>query len=218
MATLLEHERTQTQTQAQPQTQEAQLHNAGIKERYRRLAEAEERQFNENNATENTVRASVLAPERPVFTAPITENVPTVEQTPTVTEYVRNLVESPAFTTEKFGGVREEKPVAVQAPVEMPAQAPVAAVAAMEEAQYSLSNMAKIVMAAFVALVTVMLAVICINTQIINQKTLQLQALEAHRAELLEESAEIESRIAQARSEEAIREYANSQGMIERQP
>ena len=214
MATLLEHERTQTQTQ----TQEAQLHNAGINERYRRLAAAVDRQFGENNATENTVRASVLAPERPAFTSPVTENIPTLEQMPTVTEYVRNLVESPVFTTEKFGGITEEKPVAVQAPIEMPAQAPVAVVAVAEEAQYSLSNMAKLVMAAFATLVAVMLAVICINTQIISQKTLKLQALEAQRAELLEESAEIQSRIEQARSEEAIREYANSQGMIERQP
>ena len=93
-----------------------------------------------------------------------------------------------------------------------------AVVAVAQEAQYSLSNMAKVVMAVFAALVTVMLAVICINTQIINQKTLQLQALETQRAELLEENAEIQSRIMEARSEESIREYANSQGMIERQP
>ena len=214
MATLLEYERTETQTQ----TREAQLHNAGINERYRRLAAAEERQFGESNATETTVRASVLAPERPAFTSPVTENIPTLEQMPTVTEYVRTRVESPVFTTEKFSGITQEQPVAVQAPIEMPAQAPVAVVAVSQEAQYSLSNMAKIVMAAFATLVAVMLAVICINTQIISQKTLQLQALEAQRAELLEESAEIQSRIEQARSEEAIREYANSQGMIERQP
>ena len=210
MATLLEYERTKTQTQSR----EAEVHNAGIKERYRRLRDAEERQFGENNTTENTVRASVLAPESPVFTSPVTENIPAIEQMPTVTEYVRTHVESPVFTTEKFSGITEEAPVAVQAPVEIPAQAPVAVIAA-QEAQYSLSNMAKIVMAAFAMLVAVMLAVICINTQIITQKRLQLQALEAKRAELLEESAEIQSRIAQARSEETIREYAQSQGMIE---
>ena len=213
MATL-EHERTQTLTQ----DREAELHNAGINERYRRLAEAEERQFGESNATETTVRASVLAPERPVFISPTAENIPTVEQMPTVTEYVRTRVETPVFTTEKFSGITEEAPVAVQAPVEMPAQAAVVAVATVEEAQYSLTRMAKMVMAAFATLVAVMLAVICINTQIINQKTLQLQALEMQRAELLEENAEIQNRIAQARSEEAIREYAKSQGMIERQP
>lgn len=215
MATLLENERTQTLTQ----DREAELHNAGINERYRRLAAAEERQFGESNATETTVRASVLAPERPAFTAPTAENIPAIEQIPTVTEYVRTRAESPVFTTEKFGGITEEAPVAVQTPLEMPAQTAVAAVAAVavsQEAQYSLSRMAKIVMAAFATLVAVMLAVICINTQIISQKTLQLKALEAQRAELLEENAEIQNRIAQARSEEAIREYAKSQGMIER--
>ncbi len=215
MATLLEYERTETQTQTQ--TREAQLHNAGINERYRRLAAAEERQFGESNATENIVRASVLAPESPAFTSPVTENISFIEQMPTVTEYVRARVESPVFTTEKFNGITEEAPVAVQAPVEILAQAPVAAVAAIEEAQYSLSRMAKIVMAAFATLVAVMLAVICINTQIISQKTLKLRELEAQRAELLEKNAEIQSRIAKARSEETIREYAESQGMIERE-
>ena len=217
MATLLEYERTETQ--AQPQTREAQIHNAGIKERYRRLRDAEERQFNESNATENTIRASVLAPESPVFISPVEENVAAVEQMPTVTEYVRAYVESPVFTTEKFSGITAEAPVAAYSPVEIPAQAPVAAAAAVavsQEAQYSLSRMAKIVMAAFAALVVVMLSVICINTQIINQKTLQLRALEEQRAELLEENEAIQSRIAQARSEETIREYAKSQGMIER--
>ncbi|MBO5240676.1 MAG: hypothetical protein J6B56_04555 [Clostridia bacterium] len=213
MATLLEHERTETQ--AQTQTREAQLHNAGINERYRRLAAAEERQFGESNATESTVRASVLAPERPVFNAPVAEDIPAIEQIPTVTEYVRTPVQSPVFTTEKFNSIAEEQPVAVQAPVEMPAQAPVAAVSVSQEAQYSLSRMAKMVMAAFATLVMVMLVAIGINSRIISQKTLQLQALEAQRAELLEENAEIQSRIAQARSEETIREYAQSQGMIE---
>lgn len=214
MATLLEHERTETLTQSR----EAQLHNAGINERYRRLRDAEERQFNESNVSdyaEYNVRASVLAPERPAFTSPVAENVPVIEQTPTVTEYVRTPVESPVFTTEKFNGILEETPVATVSPVEMPTmQAPAVAVAMEQEAQYSLSRMAKTVLAAFVAVVVAMLAVICINTQIIQQKTLQLQALESQRAELLEENAEIQSRIAQAKSEETIREYAASQGMI----
>ncbi len=210
MATL-EQEKTQTLTQSQ----EAQLHNAGINERYRRLRDAVERQFGESNATDYTVRASVLAPEKPVFTALVVENTPAVEQAPVVTEYVRTYAESPVFTTEKFGAVSEETPVAVQAPVEMPAQAPVQAVAVSVEAQYSLSHMAKMVLATFLAVVTVMLAVICVNTHLINQKTLQLQTLEARNAELVEENTAIQNRIAKARSEEAIRDYAISQGMIE---
>ena len=143
------------------------------------------------------------------------ENTPAVEQAPVVTEYVRTYAESPVFTTEKFGAVSEETPVAVQMPVEMPAQAPVQAVAVSVEAQYSLSHMAKMVLATFLAVVTVMLAVICVNTHLINQKTLQLQTLEARNAELVEENTAIQNRIAKARSEEAIRDYAISQGMIE---
>ncbi len=216
MATLLENERTQEMLA----TKEAQLHNAQIKERYRRLRDAEERQFGENttqNATDYTVRASVLAPEKPVFISPSFEEVPKVEQTPQVTEFVRERIESPVFTTDKFNGVQEESVVA-QAPVEIPfaAQAPTMAVSVSEEVQYSLSRMAKMVMAAFAAVVVMMLSIICINTQIINQKTLQLRNLEAQRAELVEQNAEIQRRIDEARSEETIKEYALSQGMIER--
>ena len=211
METLLEYERTQELTA----TREAELHNAGIKERYRRLRDAEERQFGENtttetNATDYTVRASVLAPERPVVSAP------TDVQAPTVTEYVRKRVESPVFTTEKFNALPQETPVSVQAPVEIPtAQAPVATVAVATEAQYSLSQMAKTVMAAVAALVVMMLVAICINTHIINVKTAQLQALETRQAELTELNTEIQNRIQKAKSEQSIREYAESQGMIE---
>lgn len=219
MATLLENERTQETLL----TKEAELHNAQIKERYRRLAAAEERQFGEDttqNATDYTVRASVLAPERPVFTSPSFEEVPKVEQTPQVTEFVRERIESPVFTTDKFNGVQEEVVTAqpVQAPVEIPfaGQAPTMAVSVSQETQYSLSRMAKMVMAAFAAVVVMMLTVICINTQIINQKTMQLRNLEEQRAELMEQNAEIQRRIDEARSEETIKEYALSQGMIER--
>ncbi len=216
MATLLENERTQEMLA----TKEAQLHNAQIKERYRRLRDAEERQFSENtiqNATDYTVRASVLAPEKPVFISPSFEEVPKVEQTPQVTEFVRERIESPVFTTDKFNGVQEESAIS-QAPIEIPfaAQAPTMAVSVSQEAQYSLSRMAKMVMAAFAAVVVMMLTVICINTQIINQKTLKLRNLEEQRTELTERNEEIQRRIEEARSEETIKEYALSQGMIER--
>ncbi len=211
METLLEYERTQELTA----TREAELHNAGIKERYRRLRDAEERQFGETttqetNATDYTVRASVLAPERPVETKPVDV------QAPTVTEYVRTRVESPVFTTEKFNALPQETPVAMQAPIEIPtAQAPASTAAIAREVQYSLSQMAKTVMAAVAAVVVMMLVAICINTHIINIKTAQLQALETRRAELTEQNAEIQNRIQKAKSEQSIREYAESQGMIE---
>lgn len=212
MATLLENERTIQKSV----TQEAELHNAGIKERYRRLRDAEERQFAQEtqNASDYTVRASVLAPERPAFTS--VDNVPAIEQTPQVTEYVRERIQSPVFTTDKFNAVQEEQVVqraqTVQAPAVMPTVTTQAAVS--QEASYSLSSFAKKAIVAFAATVTVMMSLICVNTHIINQKRAQLEGLQAQKQELIEQNAELQRRIEEATSEETIREYAISQGMI----
>lgn len=200
--------------------EEEQTHNALISERYRRLQNAEADQFSsyeENNASEYTVRASVLTPERPSVT-----ETPRTEQVPQVTEYVRARIDSPVFTTDKFNTVKEQETVAqvsTPTPVFMPtytqAQAPVTETSVALEMQYSLSNMAKMVIAAFVAVVTVMLALICVNTQLIQQKTTRLEFLEQRKAELVTEYAELQREIEIAKSEEAVREYAQSQGMIQ---
>lgn len=206
--------------------QEARLHNALIKERYRKLQSAEADQFAQEAHTTQAresnygVRAFVLEPEKSAFTAPVVDNTPVVEQVPQVTEFVRTYNESPVFTTEKFNAVKEDvkayAPVASM-PVEIPLQqqTPAKAVALSTEAQYSLSAFAKTVIAAFAALVVVMLTLICVNTQIIQNKTAQVHALETQRQELLDIQAEIEQRIVKAKSKETIREYAESQGMIE---
>ena len=186
---------------------QAELHNAQIAERYRRLQDAEADQFasETHNETQYTVRASVLPPE-----APKTFETPITEQTPQVTEYVRERIETPVFTTEKFERAMENSPVMTK-PVEIPMQA--VSVATAE--QYSLSNMAKLVMAVFATVVVMMLTLICINTQIIQRKSLELRNLEQQREELVERNAEIQRRIEIAQSEETIREYALSQGMIQ---
>ncbi len=212
MATLLENEQLQTTTQDRA----AQLHNAGIQERYRRLRDAEERQFAQTtqNATNYTVRASVLAPERPSFTTPV-ESVPAVEQVPQVTEYVRERIETPVFTTDKFQAVEEQATAfAPVAPMEMPQimQAPTA-VAAVEES-YSLSTFAKRALAIFGAVVTVMLSVICVNSHLINQKNIKLRNLEQKREELMEKNEEIQRRIENATSDQTIMDYIISEGMI----
>ena len=73
--------------------EEEQKHNAMIKERYRRLQDAEAYQFTDNQPTETTtVRASVLAPEAPVYNAP---DAPTQEQLPEVTQFVRARIDTP---------------------------------------------------------------------------------------------------------------------------
>ena len=210
MATLLENQTMENLTVDKA----AELHNAQIKERYRRLQDAEADQFaaesyaEERAQTSYAVRASVLAPEAPA-----------VEQVPQVTEFVHTRIDSPVFTTEKFERAeeqtaQEQAPVAAYIPVEMPVQAPVATVAVSQETQYSLSRLAKTVMAAFAAVVIVMLTLICVNSQIIRQKTARIANLEAQKQELIENNAEIQRRIEVAQSEEAIEEYALSQGMI----
>ncbi len=213
-----ELERTRKMT-AEEEAQKQQ-HNALINERYRRLQDAEADQFASGTPTTDfgatTVRASVLTPEAPVYT-----ETPVFEQTPQVTEFVRERIDSPVFTTEKFNAISETAatvvapaPVAAM-PVEivMPTAAPVASVAVEE--QYSLSRMAKLVMAACAVLVVLMLTLICVNTHALNAQSVRIQNLEQRRAELVEEHASVQRRLAEAQSEQTIREYALSQGMIE---
>ncbi len=210
MATLLENQTIENKIADKA----AELHNAQIKERYRRLQDAEADQFaaetyvQEHAQTNYAVRASVLAPEAPA-----------VEQVPQVTEFVHTRIDSHVFTTEKFEQaelqtIQAQAPVATYIPVEMPVQTPTTAVAVSQETQYSLSRFAKTVMAAFAAVVIVMLTLICVNSQIIRQKTARIATLETQKQELIEGNAEIQRRIQAAQSDEAIEEYALSQGMI----
>ena len=195
--------------------EEAQKHNAMINERYRRLQDAEADQFGSSTIDAQSVSATVIAPEKPVQTQPV--DTSSLAQAPQVTEYVRSRIETPVFTTEKFNAVSDvavAKPT-VSAPVApMPVEviAPVQAVE--QEVQYSLSRMAKMVIVAFVTLVVAMLSLICVNTQIIRQKTIRIQNLEEKKQELIEQNQEIQRRIEIAQSDETIRAFAQSQGMI----
>ena len=214
METILER----VSLQQQLAEQEAQKHNAQIKERYKRLQDAEADQFaqsyiQENNAADYTVRASVLAPERPSVSV---EETPVFEQTPQVTEFVREKIEAPVFTTEKFSAV--ETPVVQEvafAPVETQAVQMQAPTAVATEAQYSLTHFAKMMLAAFATAVLVMLTLICVNTHLIRQKTVELQNLQAQNVQLHEEYTALQNRIEEAISEETITQYALSQGMIQ---
>ena len=188
---------------------EAQKHNAMISERYRRLQDAEADQFGSTKAYTQSVTAPIATPEKTVSTTQV--SAPEFAQQAKVVEYVRSRIETPVFTTEKFNTTvqdRVETPVS-SAPVEIGAPTQ-----AVQEEQYSLTRMAKAVMVAFATLVMVMLTVICINTHIINRKTIRIQNLEEKRQELIEQNAEIQRRIQNAQSEDTIREFALSQGMI----
>ena len=205
---ILEMQRTQTPTVET----EAKLHNAMISERFRRLQDAEANQF---STTETPVRASVSAPVAP---SPVRET-PTVEQVPQVTEYIRQRMDTPVFTTEKFEGIQNACATVV-APVyapAMPMPLEVVQPSVATEESYSLSASAKKALAVFGAVVTIMLSVIGVNTQIINKKTVRIRNLERQKQELQEEYEELQERIEAAQSEETIREYALSQGMIQAQ-
>ncbi len=198
--------------------QEAELHNAQIRERYQRLQNAEADQFASETPVarvENTIRSSVLAPEKPLQAETA---VPAVAVDAQVTEFTRERIQSPVFTTEKFDRIAETNQAAaipVQNVQERTIQMHAPTMVAHTEAQYSLSAMAKMVLAAFTALVVVMLAVICINTNILHRQSVRIRNLEDKREELVERNEEIQQRISEAKSEETIREYALSQGMIE---
>lgn len=105
-----------------------------------------------------------------------------------------------------------EKPLAE---VAVAAEMPVAAVnVAPAEESYGLNAFAMKMVAAFAALVILLLSVIGINTRVIRQKTQRLKDLEERRSELSEENAELEQRILDAKSYERVLEYVERQGMI----
>ena len=96
-----------------------------------------------------------------------------------------------------------------------PTYAPAKVEAVQKEVQYSLSNAAKTVIVTFAVAIVGMLTLIGVNTNAINQKRMNIEALETRKAELVEMSESGQERIQQATSEDTIREYAESQGMVQ---
>lgn len=195
------------------ESQEAQLHNAQISERYRILKNAEERQFGSQTNEAVTHVEATLATEKPVYTSTMQE-LDTFEKLPTVTEFIPT---ASVFSTERFNTAEEnQSQKTVYSTVEALSTTKTAeTVVSVQEEQYALSRVAKMIMVAFVTTVMVMLALICINTHLINQKRASIEILEAKQQQLLQENAQLQERIQNATSEEAIREFALSQGMIQ---
>lgn len=216
MATLLDN---RTQSNVYAPDVEAEKHNALIRERYERLRMTEETQLHESfteaerekaYAQYAAPRASVLAPERPVeVSAPVTE-------TPS---FAHTRVESPLFTTETLERTISEGRAEAAAPVldtyatahgevyDVPA--PV-----YHSEAYSLSRLAKGVLAAFGATVVVMLSIIGLNTRNIQKKNVKLRQLEDKRAELESRDVELENRIEEATSFERVSEWAAQNGYV----
>lgn len=238
MATAYE---TRVQTEYTPvRRDEASVHNAQIKERYRELLQnTEESQLSELSRAETSVRASVLAPERPVSPAFEPVSAPFVSA-PEEHVTVHTRVSSPLFTPETLDrtiresgmeemfrapeeAVSSEAALSSAASVAEPvfgnagvAEMPVAAVNVGETVResYGLSAFAVKALAAFGATVVLLLSVIGINSRVIAQKTNQLRSLEQRRERLAEETAELEARIEEATSYEKVLEFVQENGMV----
>ena len=201
----------EAQTLDNVQTEEAKRHNEMIRERYRQLQNAEEIQLSETFS--DAEQAKEIAPSAPAFNAapavpvaPVTpapaEPARTEERSVNVSQQQREL-----FTADTF------REIYAPAPVFVPEKKNEAVKEAQKEAEtYSLTSAAKAMIAAFAALVVLMLTVIGINTRILNAKGAELTALELQRAELVEESRALAENIVNTTSEETIANWAAQNG------
>ncbi len=222
----------ETQTLDDLQAEEARKHNAMIRERYRLLQNAEEAQL------EKTFAEAELQKRAEQFTAPAAPVEPVVPAAPeapaaTVVKTQERAVPLTAqqkdlFTADTFRRVvsgAAEAQAAVQTPVQAPAFRPVYVpgeakeqVKAVEKSaekaleSYSLTNAAKAVIAAVAAFVVLLIALIGVNTRILNAKGAELTMLEEKKAELVEQSRELANRIEKATSEETIAAWAQANG------
>lgn len=222
----------ETQTLDDLQAEEARKHNAMIRERYRLLQNAEEAQLEKTFAeAEQQKRAEQFnAPAAPV--APVVPAAPEAPAAPVVKTQERAVPltaqQKDLFTADTFRRVvsgAAEAQAAVQTPVQAPAFRPVYVpgeakeqVKAVEKSaekaleSYSLTNAAKAVIAAVAAFVVLLIALIGVNTRILNAKGAELTMLEEKKAELVEQSRELANRIEKATSEETIAAWAQANG------
>ena len=187
-------------------------HNAMINERYQNLLNAVNGQIAEDNVSsqrEEKMYNTNVANDN-VYISPNTNNSLNYEQTPRVTEYI-SRASSSIFTADKFEQMTMQTPTATMVqPIIMPDNVEEVS----HESQYSLTKAAKIAIASFALLTVGMLTMIGVNTNAINQKKMNIEALETRKAELVEMNEAVQERIENAISEETIRDYAESQGMV----
>jgi cell division protein FtsL len=177
---------------------EAELHNSRINNMYTILQNAESEQLERLwEEAKRAPQASVLAPEKPV-------EVPVYEHTP-----VQSDLFTPATLDRAIG---RNVPVY---PAYQPAPTQVAVEAEKEEFTYSLTSAAKKAIAIFASAAAVMMTLICVNTHTINLRKAEISALELSNANARVAITQLEEQIAEESSEEAIRAWARTQGLIE---
>ena len=184
--------------------QERKLNNSKNNERYKEILGTVEGQFGKEET-------ATTATYSPVMDAP----APTVEQAPRVTEYTPSGVAASLFTTETLDRMAAKPVEDTFAPTVIMPQAVEVATPVMEkEASYSLTPMAKVVMAVFTAVVVIMLALIGMNTQTIQRKSLRLKNLEEKKQELIERNEEVQRYIEELQTEESIIKRATEAGLL----
>ena len=211
----------EAQTLDNVQTEEAKRHNEMIRERYRQLQNAEEIQLSETFS--DAEQAKEIAPSAPAFNAapavpvaPVTpapaEPARTEERSVNVSQQQRELFTADTFRRVLSDNVQEQTAAPVQAEAVREKKNEAVKEAQKEAETYSLTSAAKAMIAAFAALVVLMLTVIGINTRILNAKGAELTALELQRAELVEESRALAENIVNTTSEETIANWAAQNG------
>ena len=186
--------------------QERELHNSMINERYKEILGVVDGQFNERTPVVNVAPTYAPVVEAPVSTP--SYDVPTTEHAPHVTEYAPSSVAASVFTTETLDRIAPTPTYVAPQPV-------VSVKPVVEkEASYSLTPMAKMVVAFFAAIVVLMLTLIGVNSHTIQSKTLQLQNLEQKKQELIERNEEIQRHIAELQTEESIIQRATEAGLL----
>ena len=194
-------ERTELQ---KAEVEKAQRHNELINENFLKIKNLVHAQFDEDEVQDVVETVEEVVEETPLYISPA--NVTNLERAPIVTEYASPMAAA-VFTAQKYEIAKENtQPVEYTAPVQATERA--------VEVSYALTPLAKVIMAAFTFVVVAMLALICMNTQIIRQKSIRIQNLEEKKQQLLNQVDEIESRIAAAQSEETILQYALENGII----
>jgi cell division protein FtsL len=86
--------------------------------------------------------------------------------------------------------------------------------AVAEETAFGLSAFAKAIAAVFCAVIVTMFTMICINTQIINEKASKLAELEKQQRTLIQRSVKLKNQLEDATSDETIEEFARQFGMV----
>ncbi len=182
---------------------EKEQHNAGISDRFARIFDTVAEQFGTPEIQENQREATTYATPARV------SETPEMEQTPIVRDYAPSALAASVFSTDKFEQIEEfrrEERVQI-APPQVVAKEAVAE-------KYTLTPLAKVALAIFTLLVIAMLALIGVNSQILQRKSVQLRNLEQTKERLTEENEEIQRYIRELQSEESIMQRASEAGLL----